>query len=271
MSIIAAALRELMAAGLSGEELASAVERIEDAMPLPMTSRQARNHRHYVKASEKRLNASETSYSDANPSQVSPSSSPPTPTSITTSSSPSCSSLRSEVTGSGEPVARPKLKYPPAFEGWWLAYPRTPIMSKKEALAAWTRLSAEDRLLAVTAIAAYRAFLAEKPDRPVVHACRFLSQRRFDGLAAVEEVATGPPQPPRPDLPSHEELLRKYSQNVEAQPILDSSSGPQPEAQVGGGDQTWNGGMVKLGSLFQPSRNQAGGDETGAATADETR
>jgi hypothetical protein len=92
---------------------------------------------------------------------------------------------KEEATGSSEPV-RPRLKYPPAFEGWWLAYPKTQVMSKKEALTAWNRLSPDDHLAAVAALAKYRAFLQSKPDHPAVHACRFLSQRRFDGFAELE-------------------------------------------------------------------------------------
>lgn len=96
---------------------------------------------------------------------------------------------KKEATGSSEPVTARKLKYPAAFEGWWLAYPRTPVMSKKEAISAWNRLSEPDRLLAVAALPKYREFLKSKSDHPVVHACRFLSQRRFDGF---EEIATEP-------------------------------------------------------------------------------
>jgi type IV secretory pathway VirB10-like protein len=69
MSVIAAALRELMAAGIEGEALAAAVERIEAAQVPTRTARQNRNARYYqshkeqikAKASESRLNASEPS------------------------------------------------------------------------------------------------------------------------------------------------------------------------------------------------------------------
>lgn len=74
------------------------------------------------------------------------------------------------------------------FEGWWKSYPRTPVMSKKEAIAAWQRLSEPDRLAAVAALPKYAAFLKSKPDHPTVHACRFLSQRRFDGFEEAAEV-----------------------------------------------------------------------------------
>jgi hypothetical protein len=82
-------------------------------------------------------------------------------------------------------------RYPDDFENqFWKPYPRTPIMSKKDAFAAWKRLSDEDRATSVRALPAYVAFLRSKPDHPAVHACRFLSQRRFEGL--VETQAAEP-------------------------------------------------------------------------------
>ncbi len=103
---------------------------------------------------------------------------------------------KKEATGSEVEPVRSKLKYPAAFQGWWLAYPTTPVMSKKEANAAWNRLSEPDRLAAITALPKYREWLKSKPDHPVVHACRFLSQRRFDGFeeaphSAAEATPTG--------------------------------------------------------------------------------
>lgn len=79
-------------------------------------------------------------------------------------------------------------RYPEDFEnGFWKPYPRTPVMSKKEALTAWKRLAPEDREKAVAAVSPYISFLKSKPDHPTVHACRFLSQRRFDGFGAAAQ------------------------------------------------------------------------------------
>lgn len=75
---------------------------------------------------------------------------------------------------------RVRTLYSEAFEEFWKAYPRTPNMSKSEAWRAWQRLPPEDQTLATAAIPKYRSWL--KPDHPIVHACRFLSQRRFDGF-----------------------------------------------------------------------------------------
>jgi uncharacterized protein YdaU (DUF1376 family) len=68
------------------------------------------------------------------------------------------------------------------FLSFWKAYPTTPIMSRKEALAAWGKLSPEDRKSATEAVEPYRAYCRTNPTYSTVHACRFLSQRRFEGF-----------------------------------------------------------------------------------------
>jgi hypothetical protein len=72
------------------------------------------------------------------------------------------------------------------FEEFWKRYPKTPNMSKSEAWKAWQRLPDEDRIAATAAVPKYIAFLRSKTDHPTVHACRFLSQRRFDGFNEPE-------------------------------------------------------------------------------------
>ena len=80
-------------------------------------------------------------------------------------------------------ASRTKLKYSDEFEaGFWLPYPRTQTMSKKEAWREWMKLAPDDREAACKAIEPYRKFLRTKPNLETVHACRFLSQRRFEGF-----------------------------------------------------------------------------------------
>src|SRR6185312_937036 len=89
------------------------------------------------------------------------------------------------------PVAkatRTKNGYSEDFEKFWQSYPRTPTMSKSEAWKAWQKLSAEDRVLAVRAIEPYKLHLRSKPTLETVHACRFLSQRRFEGFQDLPPV-----------------------------------------------------------------------------------
>lgn len=81
--------------------------------------------------------------------------------------------------------ARKRIEYPADFEAAWQAYPRTPNMSKSEALPAWRKLSAEDRALVLPSIPAFKAYCAKRPDYEVIHFCRYLSKRRFEGFVAA--------------------------------------------------------------------------------------
>jgi hypothetical protein len=78
--------------------------------------------------------------------------------------------------------------YPEDFEKFWKGYPTTPVMSKKQAWAEWQKLEPDDRAAALAAVFPFREWLAKQKDHPVVHACRFLSQRRFDGFKPTLEV-----------------------------------------------------------------------------------
>lgn len=80
-------------------------------------------------------------------------------------------------------ATRTRQTYREDFEEFWKSYPRTPTMSKVEAFKVWQKMPTEDHLLARKAIEPYRQFLRSKPNLETVHACRFLSQRRFEGLA----------------------------------------------------------------------------------------
>ena len=81
-------------------------------------------------------------------------------------------------------ATRTKEKYSEEFErDFWRPYPRTPTMAKKEAWREWLRLAPDQRLAACQAIEPYRKFLRSKPNLETVHACRFLSQERFEGFS----------------------------------------------------------------------------------------
>ena len=65
MGVISTALRHMFKAGVKPEDIVAAVEEMEAETAPKRTARQDRNRRYYEKkASEKRLKASETSYSD---------------------------------------------------------------------------------------------------------------------------------------------------------------------------------------------------------------
>lgn len=80
-------------------------------------------------------------------------------------------------------TGKPKSQYTASFESFWTAYPRTPNMSKAEAFTEWKKLAVSEQSTCVAAIAPYVAFLKTKPDLETIHACRFISKRRFEGFA----------------------------------------------------------------------------------------
>ena len=84
--------------------------------------------------------------------------------------------------------------YSEAFESFWRAYPTDPVMAKKTAGAEWAKLSEADRLAAANSVPAFVEYCRNNPRYRPVHACNFLSQRRFEGFSAV--AATGPPEEP---------------------------------------------------------------------------
>jgi len=85
----------------------------------------------------------------------------------------------------GKPTRTKAAAYSEEFETeFWMNYPRTPNMSKFEAWQVWSKLGADDRAKARQAIEPYKRFLKMKPDLEVVHACRFLSKKRFEGFVS---------------------------------------------------------------------------------------
>ena len=93
-----------------------------------------------------------------------------------------------------KPTPRPRKPYPDDFEAFWRSYPTDPLMSKSEAARQWERLTPEDRLSAAASVPAFRAHCAKDTTYRPVHACRFLSHRRFDGFAPP---AQAPPDQPK--------------------------------------------------------------------------
>ncbi|MER8938711.1 hypothetical protein NKH82_04285 [Mesorhizobium sp. M0915] len=99
---------------------------------------------------------------------------------------------------SPDPIQGSKKKnnYPEAFEAFWTAYPKNPNMAKKEAFAEWRKLDNDDRQSCIAGIPPYVAFLKTKPDLETIHACRFISKRRFDGFtaSATDNLSLAPDQ-----------------------------------------------------------------------------
>jgi DNA-binding transcriptional ArsR family regulator len=95
----------------------------------------------------------------------------------------------------------PRTKYSDEFETkFWQPYPRTPTMSKSEAWKAWMKLNAEQRVASCQAIEPYKRHLRSKPTLETVHACRFLSQQRFEGFVAGGSQPSSPARDIRSSL-----------------------------------------------------------------------
>jgi hypothetical protein len=85
--------------------------------------------------------------------------------------------------GQGEETKEEVSPPAPLFEEFWNAYPTDKIMSKPAAAAQWAQLSDNDKRASFAAVPGFKAFCAKDKTYRPVHACRFLSERRFDGFA----------------------------------------------------------------------------------------
>ena len=90
-------------------------------------------------------------------------------------------------------VADPSKFFSKDFEEFWSGYPKDPLMSKKKAAEIWRRMHASDRATATESLPQFRDFVARQKDYRVVHAWKYLSERRYDGFAkphiAAEAIA----------------------------------------------------------------------------------
>jgi hypothetical protein len=82
-----------------------------------------------------------------------------------------------------------RISYPPRFQSFWQGYPTNPGMSKPEALAVWQRMASDEQEAAISALPAFIAWTAKQgPDYRMLHAVRYLRQRRWEGFA--EQIAS---------------------------------------------------------------------------------
>jgi uncharacterized protein YdaU (DUF1376 family) len=84
---------------------------------------------------------------------------------------------------------RTRKAYSEEFEAFWSDYPTDNLMSKSEAGKAWDRLTEEDRELTLTSLPAFQAHCRQHPDYRPIHACRYITQRRFEGFARFVQQA----------------------------------------------------------------------------------
>lgn len=89
------------------------------------------------------------------------------------------------LSGTSPDAITPTREQAEDFEAFWLAYPRSPNMSKSRALVGWKKLDEVQRKACRLAVPAYKSFLASKPDHPTMHATTFINERRFEGFTAT--------------------------------------------------------------------------------------
>jgi hypothetical protein len=205
MSLSAAVIRELVAAGLAGDALVAACERIEmAAAPAPRTARQERNARYYearqerLKASEKRLKTSDVldpSSPLVPPASLSPETPIPPPpynppTTLVPAPSADTPALPIQLDLVGEDDTPSRGKYSDQFELLWGEYPKAANQSKADAWKAYRRLKAPDRQAALDGAMAYAAYIERETAAaklnpyarppPVAHLSTFLNGRRWE-------------------------------------------------------------------------------------------
>jgi hypothetical protein len=68
------------------------------------------------------------------------------------------------------------------FLEFWNGYPTDPLMSKKKAHEIWRRMRESEKRAALSSLPAFRAFVARQDNYRVVHAWKYLTERRFEGF-----------------------------------------------------------------------------------------
>jgi len=76
-----------------------------------------------------------------------------------------------------------RIPYTEAFEKFWAAYPSDPLMSKARTFASWRRMGLADQAAAMDALPAFAAHTRKLVNYRVLHAWKYLSERRYEGFA----------------------------------------------------------------------------------------
>lgn len=84
-------------------------------------------------------------------------------------------------------------EYTPAFDAFWLGYPRKLNCSKFEAFKSWCRLPATMQAQAIAVLPTFAAGCAGKEEQFICHAATWLNQRRFETVLVQRSAV--PPAP----------------------------------------------------------------------------
>lgn len=148
-------------------------------------------------------------------------------------------------TASPQPT-RKRKNYSDDFVKFWSDYPTDSLMSKSEAFKAWGKLSDEDRAVAIAAIPAFKAHCRANPDYRPVHACRFLTQRRFDGFAAGGLPPRGDPLDDPTIRAAHIDQLTQTIEHSNDQTRIQQAR--DELARLGVGGVSDNANVIRIGA-----------------------
>lgn len=130
--------------------------------------------------------------------------------------------------GKATKTARRSIAYTDDFEAFWKAYPTDQNMSKLEAWQQWQKIDATERELAMKAVEPFKAWIKTQKDYRPIHACRFLSKKRFEGHAAqpdLKVVSSNPGKHILKDSPEWLEYAEAYRAEHGKYPPVDKRGG----------------------------------------------
>ena len=131
--------------------------------------------------------------------------------------------------GKATKAARRAISYTADFEAFWKAYPTDQNMSKLEAWQVWEKIAPEERELAMKAIKPFKEWIKGQGEGyRTIHACRFLSKKRFEGHAAqpdLKVVASNPGVYVMQDSPEWGRYAEAYRAEKGKYPPVDKKGG----------------------------------------------
>jgi hypothetical protein len=97
------------------------------------------------------------------------------------------------------PKARRRFSYTAEFQAFWSAYPVTGNSSKSEAFREWRLLLPAEQMLATDGLRHLAEHCRKNPTYTCLHACRYLSQRRWESYETPAQRLAAKPKPAEPD------------------------------------------------------------------------
>jgi hypothetical protein len=197
MSVIALALKLMLAEGIPVEKVLATVAEMEaETIRVAQQSAFFADRRSPGAKRTAKWRASQTSQGVTERHDETPPSLPPAPLSLPPDPLPNPplppNPTPNLVPGKpGRVLKFRKPEYPPEFQMLWDVFPKHPNASKSEALRRWEQLDPGDRDNCLAGAMRYEDFLfaerRKRPDYPGLHLATFIHQRRWEAhLEAAE-------------------------------------------------------------------------------------